>query len=135
MGMQNAYCTALCHFQSGFIQLICRNVRFAEWQMPFERNMRAFQKSCHIGEVQCFTEMRLHQFRPAPSYHFQFSTKIMEIVKSQLFLLKVYASDEICLLSFEMYSGMMDGFPFLPEFWTNSDSKVFLVQLHAIAHG
>lgn len=59
----------------------------------------------------------------------------MEIVKSQLFLLKVYASDEICLLSFETYSGMMDGFSFLPGFWTNSDSKVFLVQLHAIAHG
>lgn len=57
----------------------------------------------------------------------------MEILESKLFPLKIYASDEICLLSFETYSGMTDGFPFLPEFWTNLDSKVFLVQLHAIA--
>lgn len=45
------------------------------------------------------------------------------MVKSQLFLLKTDADDDICFISFEMYhSGTMQGFHILLEFWTNSGS-------------
>lgn len=67
--------------------------------------------------------MKLHQFRPTNNYHFQFPTKISKIAKSQLFLLKIYANDEICFIILEMfYSGVMRGFHILREYWTNSGS-------------
>lgn len=36
-------------------------------------------------------------------------------------------------LALKRSQGWLMVFLFLPEFWTNSDSKVFLVQLHATA--